>query len=881
MISLDTETTGKDFWHGAKPFIVTTCDEAGVNSTWEWPVDPLTRQPTVTYDDLQEIQDAVDAADVIVCQNCKFDLQALQTVFLGRLRWDWAKVRDTLLAGHLLASNEPHDLTSLALTYLRVDVQPYEDRMEAAVKEARRVAKQRYPEWRVAKAGLPEMPSAGEKTWKLDCWLPRAIWDHLWSKEAFEQQDPGKKTWATVTREYADSDSAVTLALWRVQERLLRERGLWAIYLERLKVLPVAYEMEARGVTLNRGRLEELRVEYREESARAGRVCANVAASLGAELTLPKSGNNGSLVEFAFGPLGLEPVARSKKTGKPSLDKATLEHWEATLPERSKQVTFVRALRGKRKRDTALNYMSGYEKFWLPLKEKGEQETRLLQHPGIRGLEADDQAMHRPQLQGLQGLGRAGHKGLQQVDKLVSEVPNRHGTEADTGTSNRADKQRRELQPKQLLLGNSEATMQKHAKKPQPSVQWQNRNSSRVGGDNQDQVPNDSNSTPVRLGSKRHSDPLNRGAVQGSFDSGHSGGSKNKDSSSKNISGSTEAVRTKVAEWYVLHPSLNSTGTDTLRWSSSSPNEQNISKQENFNLRYVFGPASGREWWSFDYENIELRIPGYESNERAMIELFERPDDPPYFGSYHLMNASIVYPDLFWPLAEQKGEFKRRYSSTWYKWIKNFGFAIGYGAIIESGTADRAARKPGAQQLVADRLKEHTKLNQSMIAHAEQYGYVETIPDRSIGSVRGYPLYCSRGNWGKISPTIPLNYHVQGTAMQCTEKAMTRTSDFLRQMNQAQGIVDELTRRVKAGLEDLGFYLVMQVHDELVFDFPAGDNVEVVAEVRRLMEMSGDDIGIPLKVSASLHRETWAEGEDLRDEPKRKPQPSLAGAARS
>ena len=41
--------------------------------------------------------------------------------------------------------------------------------------------------------------------------------------------------------------------------------------------------------------------------------------------------------------------------------------------------------------------------------------------------------------------------------------------------------------------------------------------------------------------------------------------------------------------WAVLHPSLNSTGSDTLRFTSSNPNEQNISKREGFNLRYSFG----------------------------------------------------------------------------------------------------------------------------------------------------------------------------------------------------------------------------------------------------------------------------------------------------
>jgi len=147
----------------------------------------------------------------------------------------------------------------------------------------------------------------------------------------------------------------------------------------------------------------------------------------------------------------------------------------------------------------------------------------------------------------------------------------------------------------------------------------------------------------------------------------------------------------KPGRWLVLHPSANPTGTDTLRWSFKNPNTANIAKQEiecmecrgegcpecdhkgveSFNLRYCFGPAAGREWWSLDYENLELRIPAYESGEQSMIELFEQPDKEPFYGSYHLLNASIIYPDLFEPLVSQRGEFKRRYASTYYNWTKS------------------------------------------------------------------------------------------------------------------------------------------------------------------------------------------------------------------
>lgn len=687
MISLDTETQGVDFRHGALPFLVTTCNEVGEQSFWEWDVNPLTRHPIVPVEDLDEIQATIDAADEIVLQNGKFDVAALTWLFdtfSRKLRWDWGKTHDTLVAGHVLASNQPHDLTAMAVQYLGVDIQPFEDAVQDATNEARRIARRDFPEWKIAKKdltdenGRPVMPSAKEKTWKYDMWLPRAL-----AKELGEPED---HPWWTVCSEYANPDSAVTAALFPVQRKQLHQRGLWEIYKVSNRLVEIIYDMERRGITVSEETLSEIETEYREESERAGNICTSIAKGFGYDLTLPKTGNNGSMSTFLFGkrdketfeeiapPLMPLPVLkRSDKTGEPSLDKLVLEEYESILKPNSKELTFVKALRGKRKRDTALSYMEGYRRFWVP----------------------------------------------------VSGCPG----------------------------------------------------------------------------------------------------------------------------WWRLHPSLNQTGTDTLRFSSSNPNEQNISKQEDFNIRRCFGPLPGREWWSLDYENIELRIPAYESGEESMIELFEKPDEPPYFGSYHLLNASIVYPDLFWPIAEKKDEFKKRYKSSWYQSCKNGGFAIQYGC--QEAKADATFKRRGAYRSIKERLPKVAQLTAKWIDFANKNGYVETVPDKTVNPDRGYPVMCSRTEWGKISPTIPLSYHIQSTAMWCTRKAMIRVDDYLK----------ELTRK-----DPRGYSMVMQVHDELVIDFPKGGarNLPKVKKVQHLMAQSGEDIGIPLRVSISYHPANWGEEEKVK-----------------
>ncbi|MHA2066390.1 MAG: hypothetical protein ACXABY_18620, partial [Candidatus Thorarchaeota archaeon] len=125
---------------------------------------------------------------------------------------------------------------------------------------------------------------------------------------------------------------------------------------------------------------------------------------------------------------------------------------------------------------------------------------------------------------------------------------------------------------------------------------------------------------------------------------------------------------------------------------------------------------------------------------------------------------------------------------------------------------------------------------------------------------------------GKIKPTIPLSYHVQGTAMWWMMKAMIRVQEYLDRLE--------------------GYHLVMQVHDELVFDFPRKvveclscdedqehraccegckgvgynkpGNYHIARHVAKLMEKGGDDIGVKTPVGITYHPDDWSEGVTVR-----------------
>lgn len=690
MIGLDTEGTGVEVHHGALPFFVTSCDEEGDQSFWEWDVDPLTRRPIIPKADKKEVREFILDADELVLQNAKFDVHYLSAAEVIDWReWPWEKTQDTLVAGHVLHSGARHDLTSMTLDWLGVDVQLFEDRLKKACQDARKLAKQRFPKWRIAKEGDPMLPALKsrskkkkdgsaveekqeDKPWKNDTWLPRQL--------AIKLGYPKSHSWHTVTRDYGNSDSASTVELFKAQRTELKRLGLWEIYLRQMKLPAILVKMEQQAVTMSGERLKELKTRYLKTAQECEKKCKEI--SKGIITKMPENGSSNELKRTIFEHLKL-PSTRKTKTGQPSTDQHQIDEWVAFLEPKSEGWQFASNLKTYRKRKTAVGYLESYQKFWLPL-------------------------------------------------------------------------------------------------------------------------------------------------------SGFPG-------------------------WWILHPSLNQTGTATLRFSSSNPNIQQVSKQEmvdfgeeSRSIRYVFGPGPGREWWKADAQNLELRILAFDSGEKDLIYVFEHPNDAPYFGSYHLVVFDLLHPKLF---KEHGAKCKKLFESTWYHWTKGGNFSIAYGAQQE--TADRAFHVKGAFNLIAKRFPKMAENAQKQIALANRLGYVETIADKRLGLNRGYPIMCSRGSWGKVSPTVPLNYRTQSTAMWWTREAMIACDGRLEAWNRRERINDMM----------LGCRMPMQVHDELVFDFPAGKgsepwktNLAKVQVLRGLMEQGGKAIGVPTPVSVEYCPNNWAEG---------------------
>lgn len=706
VVSLDTETTGVDVFHSARPFFVVSSSDEG-SQYWEWRVDPITREVAPDPSDLHAIRTLINDADQLILQNARFDVGMLRRF---GIEVPWEKVHDTLMASHILASNHPHDLTSLALEYLAVDILPYEKHLEKVVQECRRYCRSHLPDWRIAKEDQEEMPSAKQKTFKFDYWLPRAV--------AMHELYDADHEYHTALSSYSIIDAEVTLELWKRFEQLLQSQDLWAHYLFRMKLLPVIDRMTERGVTYSGERLQELKDSFQTKAEECHETCQAIASYYGFNLTIPKGSRNQSLDEFIFNVLKLPSVAKTDK-GNNKMDKEAFSAWENTLTPGEPPYVFVRNYSLYKKTLKSVCDCENYERF---------------------------------------GVG-------------IHKEPQHHPT----------DPGRDDVVPR----------------RPGPYV---------------------------------------------------------------------------FVNWHVLHPNINPTGSATLRFSFSNPNSANVGKGNidgvnEHSIRYAFGPAPGREWWALDGQNLELRIPSYEAGETDLIWIFEHPDEPPYYGSYHYVVFDLLHPEKF---KEHGKNSKKVFAATWYQWVKNGNFAVIYGA--QEAKADQTYRVYGAYQKIRQRFPKIAALSDRMMRQAERYGFVNTIPSKRINPRRGYPLLCTRTEYGRILPTVPLNYHIQSTAMEWTCTGMVDCQERLDQW------------RIEDGFDG---HIAMQVHDELVFDFPKvgnpiaewekvklarmnnskppqrTSNLWRIKALQRIMERSGEYINVPTPCGVDFHPDNWGTGVTL------------------
>ncbi|ASM96222.1 DNA polymerase I [Vibrio vulnificus] len=271
-----------------------------------------------------------------------------------------------------------------------------------------------------------------------------------------------------------------------------------------------------------------------------------------------------------------------------------------------------------------------------------------------------------------------------------------------------------------------------------------------------------------------------------------------------------------------VHTSYHQAVTATGRLSSTDPNLQNIPirNEEGRRIRQAFVAPHGYKILAVDYSQIELRIMAHLSGDQALLDAFQQGKDIHAATAAEIMGVSI----------EQVSSEQRRRAKA-----VNFGLIYGMSAF---GLAKQLGIPRGEAQAYMDKYFERypgvMQYMEDTRSNASQHGYVETIFGRRLH----LPEITSRNVMRrKAAERAAINAPMQGTAADIIKKAMLLVEQWIQ---------EEGNGRVK---------LLMQVHDELVFEVEESCLTEIESKVQQLME-SAAQLNVPLVAEAG-HGDNW------------------------
>jgi DNA polymerase-1 len=272
-----------------------------------------------------------------------------------------------------------------------------------------------------------------------------------------------------------------------------------------------------------------------------------------------------------------------------------------------------------------------------------------------------------------------------------------------------------------------------------------------------------------------------------------------------------------------VHTNFSQATAVTGRLASSEPNLQNIPvrTEEGRRIREAFIPADGCKLLSADYSQIELRIMAHIAEDENLLAAFRAGKD------VHQATAAEIFGV---PLEEVNSE-QRRYAK-----VINFGLIYGMSAFGLAGNL--GIERSAAQNYIAKYFDRYPGVAQYMERtrlEARENGYVETVFGRRLWlpEIKG-----SNGPRRQGAERAAINAPMQGTAADLIKLAMIAVESWLEK-------------------EQLKTRMLLQVHDELVFDVPL-DEIDLLQAKLPALMCNVADLKVPLLVSIGIG-DNWEE----------------------
>jgi len=256
-----------------------------------------------------------------------------------------------------------------------------------------------------------------------------------------------------------------------------------------------------------------------------------------------------------------------------------------------------------------------------------------------------------------------------------------------------------------------------------------------------------------------------------------------------------------VAEDGRLHAKFLQTGTTTGRMSSQDPNLQNIPNRSGLGLevRKAFKAGNGTKLVAFDYSQIELRIAAFLSGDKKLLEIFKKGED------VHTAVASEVFGV---PLDKVDKEMRRK--------AKVINFGIMYGMGVSALKVNLGTERKEAQQFYDDYFAKFSGLASYLDAvksDTVRTGYTETL----FGRRRYFEGIKSKIPFIRaMAERMAINAPIQGTEADIIKLAMIKVDEYLTATP--------------------NIHLLLQVHDELVFEIPNYLVEKVAPRIKEIME---------------------------------------------